>query len=471
MEEMKAEGRERLIPFENKVGWAYTAIPGTSKEEMAKDMRRMKDLGANVIYIGHNNPGNTDPNGSEPGLAPAVWFALQKNTPNKENAEKIHQAIVNALDASAEIGLNVVLPIGYQIQMGQEWNDKHPGELRRDVNGNLMNQWKSGETTSPYSLEYKKDIGDYYRWVNETIIKKYPHVIAINLADEPMGSDFSPHAMAAFEQRYGVKFAEASPYQRGEFTSGVIADYAAWSANLWKELNPSLRTMMTFHIQRDTPFFPDVERIFRETPDTFIFSADTHLHDNPSNWPLTKQDINLLSGMVRTLGWLSKTYEKPLMLWTSANSWGLAGQSTNKGGVNEALQNIDIVNDLSRQNGGKLGMIMAWGWNIKGQGVYRDDGSFTYVDREAMINQVSGALLLKRDRLSMVGEGKPDKVLYFPTATLYPAIDRSSASHLAPRITDLDKVDFTSQNAVYLTDGRALEEAKKQGVEIVSSAP
>ena len=466
-----AEQKEVKRPFENKVGWAYTAVPGTSQETMAQDMRRMKELGANIVYLGHNNPGNVDPNGTEPGLVYAVYFALKNNTPSRADAEQIQGAIINALEAAKLTGLEVVLPVGYQIQMGLEWNRQNPEDLRRNPDGTFMSHWGSGETASPYSAKYRQDISEYYQWVNENIIKKYDNIIALNLADEPMGSDFSNWAKAAFKGRYGLDFETAPAQLRGEFLSEVIADYAAWSANTWKEINPDIWTMMTFHIQREAPFFPNIEKIFAQTPETFIFSADTHLHDAPSDQPLTSEERNLLYGLVRTLGFMSRIYEKPLMLWSSANAWGLAGQSVNRGGIEEALNNLDIV-ETAKQNGGKLGMIMAWGWNIKGQGVYRCEGNFDYVDKDEIIHQVAKDLLARRDKLSIPSTGKPERVIYLPSQSLYESIGRDNISHLAYNLgVALKGVDFVSQNTIYLTDGPALEEARRLGAEIIPLSP
>ena len=171
--------------------------------------------------------------------------------------------MLTALDAAREAGLDVVLGIGYQIMMGDEWNDAHPAELRRDRDGELLIHWESVYTASPYSEVYRRDIREYYAWVNETFLLPNPHVVALNLADEPMGTDFSSHALAAFRARYGLTFEQATLAQRGEFLGGVIADYAAWSANHWEWLNHDVRTMMTFHVQRDRPFMPDIERSLR----------------------------------------------------------------------------------------------------------------------------------------------------------------------------------------------------------------
>jgi hypothetical protein len=428
---------------------------------MAEDLRRMQDLGFNTVYVTHNNDTIADPDGIEPGLAPPVWYALRNGTRFYDNSATILDSIISLLDASVEVGIDVVLPLGYQIQMGEEWNDANRTELRRDRNGLTLNHWKSGETASPYSEVYRRDILEYYSWVNDAILVRYPNIVAINLADEPMGADLSAPARAAFEARYGRPYDQSPARDRGEFLTGVIADYATWSAERWRELNPEMWTMMTFHIQRDAPFLPDIERIFADTPDTFIISADTHLDDGSFDRPITDANTNLLYGMVRTLGWLSNVYDHPLMLWTSANAWGLK----RTGGVSEALQNLDVVHDVPKQVGGRLGMIMAWGWNIHGQGVYDDLGRFG-AEKESFIADVSSALAQKRDRLSRPTPGQPDRCVPVPLDDIHRAIGEEQFTHLAEGLFDLRRFDFRGQNTIYLRDGKALEAARQAGASI-----
>ena len=40
-------------------------------------MARQRASGANVVWIGHNNPGEVDSENAEPGLSYAVYEALQ----------------------------------------------------------------------------------------------------------------------------------------------------------------------------------------------------------------------------------------------------------------------------------------------------------------------------------------------------------------------------------------------------------
>ena len=447
--------------FENRIGWAYNARWRKPRAEVVADLRRMRDLGCNTVYIGHNSAGNTDPDAYEPGLVPAAWYAIAAGTPEADNARTIFQAVATTIDAAREVGLDVVLAIGYQIAMGDEWNAANPSELRLNRAGERLIHWSSVHTASPYSEVYRHDIAEYYAWVDAQLVRPNPHVVALNLADEPMGADFSPHAMAAFEARYGTPFGRATDLERGEFLAGVVADYAAWSAETWKVLNSDVRTMMTFHIQRDAPFLPDVERIFRLAPDTFIVSADTHLDDGLIERTITPEVIRLLYGMVRTLGVLSRVHKKPLMLWTSANAWGLKRATR----LQDALLNLDIVHDTARQVGGQLGMLMAWGWNIHLQGVYDDAGNFLG-DKEAMIAGVSQALADRREQLSRVTDGRPSRVVHVPSVPLFATIGARRFDHLAEGVVDLGGIDFANENVAYLTDGPALDEARRLGIPI-----
>lgn len=460
---------EKMRPFQNEVGWAYTAFPGRSRESMISDMRRMKDLGANIVYIGHANPGEVEPNGTEPGLCPAVYFALRNGSTKAPGASSIYQAIFNSLEASKTVGLNVVLPIGYQIQMGADWDAKNPDSLRLDSNGKLLDFWaiengQYGPTASPYSPIYQRDIKEYYQWVNREIISKYPHIVAINLGDEPMGSDFSHWAKEEFARRYNTGFDNAPQEQRGQFLSEVIADYAAISANMWKEINPTVWTMMTFHIQRDRPWLPNLEALFSKTPDNFVFSSDTHLHDAPSdeNHPLTYQEQVDLYGMVRTESYLSKVYSKPMMLWSSANAWGLSDQ----GGIVEANRNFNIVHDIAKQTGGQLAMIMGWGWNIKGQGVYGYEGVRRF-DPNEMVETMSSKMRGVRENLSTRMNGQTPTVLYLPSGELYRRIGQDNVSNIAPEYVALSRYDLAGENFIYLNDGPALRQAEASGALII----
>lgn len=349
------DANEDRIPFQHLIGWAYSPLPDTNPEQMTEDMIKMKNEGANVIYIAHNNRGDIDTGVNEPGLS----YAVYANRNSSEQAKKMLQAVRDALAAAQKADLKVVLAIGYQISMGDGWAQDNLTEVRRVPSGEEMNHFDSGMTASPYSQRYRSYISSYYEWVQSEIVSQYPNIIALNLADEPMGSDYSEHA----EKTSGLNFQSSPPYQIGKFQSGVLADYADWSASQWLKINPNLWVMMTFHIERQTPFFPDFERIFKQTPPNFVFSADTHYSDDPFRRLNPEDNLNSLNAMTKTLGYFSRKYNKPLMLWVSANSWGLP----NPENADQGIQNADAVIDGVSQTGGDLGMVMVWGWNINDQ--------------------------------------------------------------------------------------------------------
>jgi len=140
-------------------------------------------------------------------------------------------ALKRALDAARENNLQVILPIGYQIQMGDAWNRAHPDDLRLTFDGNLLTLYNSGPTASPYSPQYRADITRYYEWIQRAFVEPYRDVIVmLSLADEPMGGDYAEHAKNEFARRYGKTMDGLSQneiWKIGEFESGVIADYAA----------------------------------------------------------------------------------------------------------------------------------------------------------------------------------------------------------------------------------------------------
>lgn len=352
----KAEDtNENRIPFRNLTGWAYSPLPDTNPEQMIQDMIEMKNKGANVVYISHNNRGDIDSEVNEPGLS----YAVYANRNSSEQAKRMLQAVRDSLDAAEKADLKVILAVGYQISMGNAWAQENLTEIRRAPSGEEMNHFDSGLTASPYSQIYRSYIYTYYKWVQSEIVSQYPNIIALNLADEPMGSDYSKHA----EKASGLNFQSGLAYQVGKFQSGVLADYADWSASQWLKINPNLWVMMTFHIERQTPFFPDFEKIFKQTPSNFVFSADTHYSDDPLRRLSKEDNLNSLYGMTKTLGYYSKKYSKPLMLWVSGNSWGLP----NPENADEGIENANAVIDGVEQTGGNLGMIMIWGWNINNQ--------------------------------------------------------------------------------------------------------
>ena len=346
-----------------RVGWAYQAYPDVSDAKLRADFARMRANGANAVWIGHNNPGQVDANKVEPGMSYAVYAALQNDDdPLHDDAEAMADGVRRALNAARENKLQVILPIGYQIQMGDAWNAKHPNELRRKYDGSLLNFFNSGSTASPYSWQYRDDILRYYRWIQTEWVSPYHDIIVmLSLADEPMGGDYSDAAKQEFSLRYGKDMdalAADELWQLGEFESGVIADYAAWSANEWKQLNPNLLTTMSFHggeTARRVWGLPDVEKLFAVTPETFIITFDAYLHDDLATKPATTDQAAQLKLFLRSLGNYSRVYHKPIALWGGANAWGLAQESVAPLELTDAMTNLQLLFDLPTRRVAQFG--------------------------------------------------------------------------------------------------------------------
>jgi hypothetical protein len=455
-------------PFHGRVGWAYAAYPENDLERMRADLRRMRDYGANIVYIGHANPGEPDAV-AEPGLTFSVYYAIKNQTPLASRALEIKDAVDRAVQAAAEVGLDVVLPIGYQLQMGREWNAANQSHLRLNPDGSPMTHWDSGPTASPYSPQFQQDIREYYDWIDKQFVQSNTHIVALNLGDEPMGTDYSSWAQDTFVMRYERHFWDTDvAYQRGEFLSHVLADAAVLLSNYWQEINPEVWVMMTFHVERTGPWYPDFEAVFAETPDNFVFAADTHYHDGLPAKPF--KDISLLESVVRTLGWYSFVYDKPLMLWSSANNWGLRGTTF---GEKEATENFMIVFNESRRNGGKLSMIMVWGYNIRFQGMYRLDGAEIGFDPEEMFKVISMLFQNYAASLGYSENNSPSHVLLLSKRELYETIGTQYPSHLSAPIVDLtDYLDLLGQqNSVVLISGNASMQAMDAGANEIALFP
>ena len=454
---------QEIDTFQNHIGWAYTCDESISPEQMRADMQQMRELGCTSVYIGHDNPARAGWGSAEPGLSFAVWYELESGGPEAAAAEQKLAVIIQGIEAARMAELQVVLPIDYQIQQGRWWSQNNPDELALGPDGLPLNS-HGDAIASPYSEIFRRDKRAYYEWVQARLLAVYPHIAAVNLGDEPSGCDYSAHAMTVFEQRYGLPWDAASSWQRGDFQAGVIADYAIWSAWQWNLINPAMRTLFTFHIERSRPFFPCYERIFRQTPSTFIISADTHLHDAPGWVPLTWQDGNLLHNLSRQLGLWSLTTGKDVMPWHSVNSWGL-----NTGGIQEALDNHAIVVDQTLSAGGRIAKTLAWGWNIRWQGLFRDEGNLAHVDKDAMLAAISTAMTESRAGLSERREPDKHTILYFPSKHLYRLIDEASTTFTFEQAEwfDITTTDFTTARYVTLTDGPALEDAKRRGWPII----
>lgn len=447
-----------------RVGWAYEAYPEAPLEKMRSDMARMRANGATAIWLGHNNPGTVDATKVEPGLSFAVYAALQyDNGPLNRDAHAMADAVKRALDAAREAGLQVILPIGYQIQMGEAWNLSHPNELRVSFDGAPLNFYNSGFTASPYSPQYRADITHYYEWIQNEWVEPYADVLSIlSLADEPMGGDYSPAAKQEFARRYGKEMDALDAAERwhvGEFQAGVIADYAAWSANEWQRINPRILTTMSFHggeTARREWGLPDVERLFSQTPDNFIVSFDAYLHDDIAAKPATPEEAAQLKLFLTTIGYYSRVYNKPVALWGGVNAWGLAQESLSPLGISDAVTNLLLLYDLPARIGGNVWGIFAWNYNVKQQGLENYERPTTY-DVRAMEIAVNRTFPLLRTRQPHVSN--PDIAIWLSPRELWDALAETRAADVPPPWFDATPYAraFADYNAVFVTSGRSLE--------------
>ena len=89
-------------------------------------------------------------------------------------------------------------------------------------------------------------------WIEAEFVGPYADVILmLNLADEPIGGDYSAPAEAVFRQQHGFGFDEVGDDPRrqrllGEFQSRYVVEYAVYSAGLWQEIQPGLPVTMSF---------------------------------------------------------------------------------------------------------------------------------------------------------------------------------------------------------------------------------
>ncbi len=332
------------------------------------------------------------------------------------------EAQYRMLAACRQEGMKVILPVGYQIQMGEQWNAQHPYDLRTDYYGNPLNI--GGQSASFYSPAYQADIRAYYQWVNANFVQPYQDIILmLNLADEPQGADYSSHANAVFSSRYGYSFWEVGDdpqrwRQLGEFQAHYIVEYAAWSANVWQEIDPDIMTTMSFcgFLARYGYYLPYVEPLFRDTPSNFAVTFDAYPRDGYYTDPITEGDLTSLFILIRSLGHYSDIYDKPLYLWSTANSWGLGQDSSDKADIADAISNIYYLAQLTTQTGGQLQGINYWNYNVKGQGLYNDTNPIVY-NPDEMFERVSAAGGVARE--IMAADPSPVSVLIFAPSS-YP---------------------------------------------------
>jgi hypothetical protein len=416
-------------------GWAVEAYPEQSAAEMEATVRRMVENGANVVWIGHNNPGLVDAGKVEPGLSYAVYEAFRDpSDPRHGDAVAIVQAQRRMLESCRNAGVQAVLPVGYQIQMGRVWNENHPGDLRRDAEGNVLDIYGGGVSASFYSPIYRRDIEAYYRWVDAEFVQPYADVILmLNLADEPLGGDYTSHAEAEFRRRYSMGFDDvgndpARQRMLGQFQSRYVVEYAIYSARQWDAIHPGLPVTMSFDgaQARQTFTLPDVEALFHDTPSNFVVTFDAYPRDGLPNVPLGDQNLVGLFLLARSVGLYSARYGKPVWLWAAANSWGLSQASSHPGTVSDAVANGIYLALLVRQGGGDLQGIAYWNYNVKEQGLYNDTHDTAY-DVETMFAQVSAVLPTLR-RLMASPPASPEVLILSPPARSYEQIGAQRAA-------------------------------------------
>lgn len=437
----------------------------------------MRAAGANALWLGHNNPGEVDSSKVEPGLSYAVYAALESpSSPLHAAAQRQADGIRRALDAARASHLQVVLPIGYQVQMGAEWNSAHPNDLRRNAQGALLDLYSSGPTASPYSPQYRADISAYYGWVQREWVAPYRDIIVmLSLADEPMGGDYSDAARAEFARRYSRpldKLSAVDIWQLGEFQSRVIADYAAWSANRWQELAPGLPVTMSFHggdTARRVWGLPDLEPLFSATPANFVVTFDAYLHDDLPHKPASLDEAAQLQLFLTTLGHYSAVYHKPLALWAGTNAWGLAQGSSSPRGLADAVTNLILLSDLPTRTGGTLWGVFAWNYNVKQQGLYNYSGPTTYSPEnlEIAVNRAFASL-----RMRPAPSHQPlDVAILTSPRLLYEALASTRAADLPPSWFDATPFAFAfaGRRAAFVTPGPSLDAARDSRAYIVTA--
>ncbi len=413
----------------NYIGWAYNAYPDTSYADMVRDVTRIKQAGANVLWISHANPATPFKQEREVGLNPAVLDAYRDfGQFAHDDAVEIVESQKNMLRACREVGIKVVLSIGYHTQMGLAWSKRNPDHLRRTPDGKI---WQVTNGTEPYASIYspvfQRDLLDYYRWIDKEYVTPYSDIIMmLNLADEPMGGDYSSWAENEFKQRTGFGFAETGndPTRQqslGRFQAGMIVDFMKQGAGYWQALRPTMAVTMSFDggAMREDNGLPNLEALFRETPPNFVLTWDMYPRDRGSlEVAVNEADISRLIYLVRTIGGYSAQYGRKVWMWSAANSWGLGQDVSDPGTIADAQANLIYLAQLMTQTGGKLEGLAVWNYNIKLQGLY--NYSFGSVKKQAtwnedeMFERVSRYFAIVRQIMSESGGGPQMVVLRSP---------------------------------------------------------
>jgi len=427
-----APGRVAAAPLSGSyAGWAMDAYPNMSQNDMGTALNRMRGAGSNLLWIGHPNPVEVNPGAREVGLSYAIYTALANPAdPLNPSARSILAAQLRALDAARLSGLKVVLPVGYRSQMGAAWNAAHPSSLRRGADGVLIDF--GGIDASPYAGDFRDDMARYYAWVEQNLIVPYRDVIVmINLADEPSGVDYSAPADSAFNAKYGFHFKDVGNNQTritqlGQFQSHVMVDFAAWAGQQWMRLDPAVAVTMSFcgGIGRTSQQAPPLEDVFREVPPNFQPTWDAYLRDGTAADSLNDSDVTGLILLSGTLAHLSARYQRPYWLWSDANSWGLGQESGDPSNIADAMVNLRLLADISRQGGGILKGIAVWNYNLRGQGLYDGNRRTTY-DPDQMFTRVTGTFPQIRQILDGPAGPGADVIVLAPNVMPYRLIGQS----------------------------------------------
>ncbi|GAB4314403.1 MAG: hypothetical protein Kow0059_06180 [Candidatus Sumerlaeia bacterium] len=414
-------------------GWAMDAYPEMTTDELRRHIARQRDAGCNFLWAGHNNPGEVDRAKIEPGMSYAVFEALSRpSSPRRDEARDLYRAQIRLLEACRAEQMPVVFPVGYQIQMGEEWNSRHPEHLRRNKEGEIVN-W-GGRSASFYSPQYQEDIQRYYVWIIQHIVLPFSDVIMmINLADEPFGGDYSLFAEQEFRRRTGMTFSQAARAGNegaralGAFQARYIAEYAAWSARTWQALDAARPTTMSLcgHHGREDYAMPYIPAVFDLTPESFFPTWDVYPRDGHFHHPVKETDITPLLVFLQQVGFLSARHRRPVFFWTTGNSWGLGQNSPDKANIADALVNQLYVFSAAGRHGAPPAGIAIWNYNIKHQGLYNDTNPIIY-DPDVMFEKLTAGLRMLRDRAeSPEPDVQPDPpdVLAPPAAATRPSPD------------------------------------------------
>ena len=427
-----------------------TAYPDATQAQMDAAVARQVAAGANLVWIGHDNPGDVGHPAAkkgESGLSYAV-YAAYRDPRNQLHADAV--AMVDAefrmLEAIRKAGVKAVLPVGYQIQMGptprevcadppactrvsdiwsngqaSSWYGTHPDDVRRFANGHPINN--GGWSASFYASAYRQDIVTYYHWVNVTFVQPFSStIVMINLADEPSGGDYSQAADAAFRSTHGFGLLQAGDNPArlravGTFESDYIADYATWSATQWLTIDPTISTTMSFDGGRSRYAYqePNLQQVFREPPSNFAVTFDAYPLDRATTTAVSDADLTALAIFVRTAGAYSARYHRPFYLWSAANDWGLNTASVDPGNISDAVANGLSLAMLAASTGGDLRGIAAWSYDVKHQGLYGDDNRAAHpaYTPDAMFQGVSASFAGVR-AIMAAPAGRPDTLILAP---------------------------------------------------------